>query len=288
MKPVLVHVHIFYPDLWAELKECIKNIAPHPFELFVTMVEEHRDIIDDVTSSFPDAKIEVVENRGYDVGPFVHILNQLNLDDYSYVIKLHTKRNMPQGSTLNYYDISGERWRKYALSMISSKENFNKCLNVFEQNNKIGMVTDYHLMVCKEREDMESYKNALEILSKLGLKTQKCKYVAGTMFMARTHVFKIVSKLNLKIDDFEVPDNKHKKITLAHVMERLFGCLITAQGYDILDIINNKKYNRCNFGWFWKIVRFLYQKKISRSGMLTIKVIKLPIYRKQLNIVRER
>lgn len=94
-KPILVHVHIYYPEMWYELRQCIQNIVPHSFDLYVTMVEEHQDIITDIKDSFPSAKIKVVENRGYDIYPFIKILNNLDMDDYSYVIHLHTKRDMP-------------------------------------------------------------------------------------------------------------------------------------------------------------------------------------------------
>lgn len=92
MKPILVHCHIFYPELWEELKSCIKNIAPNPFDLFVTMVEEHNDISKDIQNNFPKAHIDIVKNVGYDIFPFVSVLNKINLEDYSYVVKLHTKR----------------------------------------------------------------------------------------------------------------------------------------------------------------------------------------------------
>ncbi len=94
IKPIFVHCHIYYPELWPELKTCIQNIHPYPFELFVTMVENHQRIINDILSSFPNAHIEIVENRGYDIGPFVYTLNKIVLDNYSYIIKLHTKRNI--------------------------------------------------------------------------------------------------------------------------------------------------------------------------------------------------
>ena len=94
MKPILVHCHIYYPEMWDELKVCIKNITPFPYDMFVTMVEEHSEIISDIKTTFSNAKIEIVENRGYDVGPFVHMINNVDLDQSSYVVKIHTKRDL--------------------------------------------------------------------------------------------------------------------------------------------------------------------------------------------------
>ena len=86
MKPILVHCHIYYPELWSELKSCIMNINPHPFQLYVTMVEKHQNIIKDIEKTFKDVHIDVVKNQGYDLGPFIYIINKLNLDDYSYIV----------------------------------------------------------------------------------------------------------------------------------------------------------------------------------------------------------
>ena len=102
MKPILVHLHLFYPEMWLELKTCINNIASYPFKLYVTMVNEHQDVINDIKMSFNYPHIEIVENRGYDIGPFINIINKTNLDDYSYIVKLHTKRDMIPGTLLNY------------------------------------------------------------------------------------------------------------------------------------------------------------------------------------------
>ena len=283
MKPILVHIHIFYPEMWGELKECVKNITPHPFDMFVTMVEEHSEIQNDIKNNFPSAKIEIVENRGYDVGPFIHVINQINLDDYSYVVKLHTKRDMPQGTSLNYYNMSGKRWREHALSIIKDKEKFENCINAFTQNGNLGMIADYRLIVKKERDDKFSAYRAMELLHKLNLLSYKYKYVAGTVFIAQAHVFKILNNLNLTLNNFEQADNEHQKITFAHTIERLLGFIVIAQGYEISDINKHCKYDRGYFGCFWKLIRFIYQKKISRSGILTIKVLKLPIYRKRLS-----
>ena len=78
MKPILVHLHIFYKELYPELKECLQNISDHKFELFVTMVQAHQDIIDDLNKSFPGCKIQIVPNVGFDIAPFFSILKKIN------------------------------------------------------------------------------------------------------------------------------------------------------------------------------------------------------------------
>ena len=42
------------------------NITTHKIDLFVTMVEEHSEVISDIKATFPNAKIEILENKGFE------------------------------------------------------------------------------------------------------------------------------------------------------------------------------------------------------------------------------
>lgn len=280
MKPILVHCHIYYPHLYEELKECILNIYPYKFDLFITMVEEHLDIISDIKSKFPNAKIEIVENRGYDIGPFIHLLNQVNLNDYSYVVKLHTKRDMPKESFLSYYfDVSGSKWRTYALDFISTANKFKYCIQEFEKNDNLGMVSNYHLIYNKELYDKNAEKEAINLLNKLGYQITTYGFVAGTIFIVRAKLLSPLLRLRLNIKDFDIPDKYHSS-TLAHTIERLLGCLVLVQNQKILDIFTLGQYFIILIHKL--LFKFVFQKKISSRGILTVKICKIPVYRRKI------
>ena len=137
MKPILVHLHIYYKELYPELKEYLKNIKGYDFRLVVTMVEELTEVIDDVKKSFDNVQVRVLDNLGYDIGPFVEVINSVNLDDYSYVVKLHTKRDVK--TDLNNEWFSGPGWRNTVLSFIKSQDRFDKVMARLESDNTIGM-----------------------------------------------------------------------------------------------------------------------------------------------------
>ena len=286
MKPILIHCHIFYPELWAELKQCILNVSPYPFEIFVTMVQKYPDLEKDILKTFPKAHIEVVANRGYDIGPFIYVLNKINLDKYSYVIKLHTKRDMPVGSMLGLMNVEGKKWREYALSFLKNPETFDKTIKAFMQNKKLGMHGDYHLIMDQELYDEESAQKAQGLISKLKFKNRIPTFVAGTMFMVRSQLLKPVQDLKIKISNFERPDNQHRKTTFAHVIERFFGYLVGAQSYAICDVASAFQYR----GWFWNKIRklglFLYRRKLDKKGNLRIRLLFLTFLIKENGRVR--
>ena len=296
MKPILVHCHIYYSELWQELKKCIQNIQPYSFKLYVTLVEKHQDIIEDIMHTFPTAKIELVENRGYDVGPFVDIINKVDLDQYSYVVKIHTKRDIQQECFLNYFDVSGSKWRNYALDFISDTDKFRRCVQKFEKNDNLGMVSNYRLILDdKYQDDRKARTEVIKLLKKFGYKKISYGFVAGTIFMARAELLKPLQKLQLKLKDFDFPDSEHSS-SLAHVIERFLGCSVLAEKKKISDVVTTKQYlipiqkillrlkvftsekeisNRVKL--------FVFRKKVSNRGILTIKICKIPVYRRKIN-----
>ena len=98
-------------------------------------------------------------------------------------------------------------------------------------------------------------------------------FVAGTMFFVRAKLLRPF--LKYKIEDFAISDKSIHDNTLAHVLERLFGLAVTAQGYKIQGV----KYK--SYAWLFfiaKLKRFLFQKKITRQGKLIIKICKIPVF----------
>lgn len=279
MKPILVHCHIYYKDMWPELKQCISNIAPYPFDLYVTMVEEHKDIISDINKNFPQAKIEIVENRGYDIGPFIHVINQVNLIDYSYVVKIHTKSDKPNPTYLLGFNASDDRWRKELLKFT---ENWTETISFMESNHNVGMASGANVIITRD-EDLENEvkMKADNWVKKLDFAVDNNKeysFVAGTMFILKAD---LLSKLQHKVElkDFEYSSESKK--SLAHIMERIFGMIVCYSGYKICDV--QGLYPHCKVinkikNFVVRFTRFFYQKKITRKGDMIIKILKIPVY----------
>lgn len=277
MKPILVHLHIYYPHLYDELKNCILNITSHKVDLFVTMVEEHSEIISDIKETFPNSHIEIVENRGYDVGPFIHILNQVNLDNYDYILKLHTKSDKPKPCHLYGFDASGNKWRK---ELISFMNNWNQTISLIEKRKDVGMIAGANVIL-KSCYDKGFYvmEKVFEIAESImqSKVDENYLFVAGTMFLIRAKLLKpIQNKFTLK--DFETAQEGGE--TLAHIFERIFGIICCTREYKITDVDENYLWCRkINFlkHLFYRFIRFTYQKKVTNNGRITIKICKIPI-----------
>lgn len=302
MKKFLVVAHVYYHEMWPLLDNCIRNLPDDSFDLIVTTSDNVDSLSSQVKEHFPNSKVEICENRGYDIWPFIKVLKEVELDDYEFLIKLHTKRDMGKIIAIidNKYLFRGNYWRNMLLSFISSKENLNKCLKAFDDGS-VGMINNHrlfdrtnaatdnpHLVYC--------LNEARKLLSDVGVTAKpsdEVKYVAGTMFICRAAIFKKLQQMKLNANQFSVVNRKNEN-DLAHVMERVFGWLVTSQGYSITDPYNTFKesfrfYFHCllcrilmfklRHRWFSKFVRFFSRIENFSEGRYVVlfKCIKLRI-----------
>lgn len=281
-KPIAVHLHLYYTDMWQELSLQLKNISETPYELFVTIVEDNPELISQIKNFHTPSTTWVVKNMGYDVGPFIEFLNKIDLDKYSYILKLHSKRPTNGTDTkLNHLPVTRYYW-KVLLSeaLIGSPQIWQNNLNAFEQNQNLGMIASPHLIKQADKSDEFLIPEVNNNLKKLGFNDcSKFSFVAGTMFLVRSNLFKILQN-KYQIEDFQTTDGRIKDGTLAHVFERLFGAIIYAQGFQIRGFSHNYKFI-CNA--IGKIIcRFFFQKKVTKNNKLSIKILKIPVFQKKL------
>lgn len=283
IKPFLVHVHIFYVEMYYELKQKLSNISNYKYDLFFTFVKEYPDVFNDIHNSFPSAHIEVVDNRGFDVGPFIYTLSKVNLDDYSYIIKLHTKRSL---DSKNIFSIqSGGRWRNSLYSFLNSEAIFNSVVKRLEYNPSIGMHGAANLIFNRYTDPRKTHKACDAYLKERNLPLMSYRFVAGTMFMVRAGLFKELLSLENTLKDFESPDLTHEGCQLAHIYERLFGYFVEKQGKQIIDCTNSLLYSRILYTYF-NVVRFvvplIFSVRVTTRNKLLIKIFKIPVFSKSI------
>lgn len=279
---IAVHLHIYYLEMWDEIKGYLHNIGDYPYHLFVTLTKENDDLVHKIKEYHEDTTIYIVENRGYDIGAFVYFLHQIDLKQYDIIIKLHTKNKVGYDTLINHRYINRKDWFGLLYNgLLGSHALFIKNLYKFKIKQNLGMIGSKYL-ITSNIQNIKDVKSSVEdFMIKFGyIKPEKITFVAGTMFMIRSHLLQQI-KENFTINDFEISDPKIKDGTLAHILERMFGCLVEANGYTINGYDKNNYFECASI---LKTIRhFIYYRKITNHNYLLIKVCKLPVYhRKQL------
>lgn len=277
-----IHLHLYYTDMWNEIQRYLENIGNYPYHLYVTMTQENPSLIKEIKNFHPKTTVFIVENRGYDVGPFIYFLNQIDLSKYDLVLKIHTKNNKKGLDTLlNHRYVSREFWFRLLMGgLFDTTKLFKKNIYQFEQNANLGMIGSKYLITSDIKNSREVRKDVQDTMFKLGfVKPETITFVAGTMFIIRSKLLQKI-KDNYTLADFLPTDGTVKDGTLAHVLERVFGCIVIASGYKIKGFDKNKSFECC--GTLSLVRHFVYRRKITRSNHLLIKVFKIPVYHRKL------
>ena len=279
MKTLAVHLHIHYKEQLDEILLKLANLQGVDYDLLVTVTDYDEKIATRLKAFNPEVKIIQVENRGYDIGPFVEFLHHINLDDYQYILKLHTKAKHSQNYThLNNMRFDNALWGKILWdALLATPERVQEDIKIL-QNPQVGMLSSKYCINQEERNYKKLLKQINQKLEELELnKTDRPEFVAGSMFYAKAKLLKPLLKMQL--NDFALTDANVKEGTLAHVVERVLGEVVKEQGYEIYGV--NDWYPRF-LCWKTALKRFVYQRKVTQSGKLLIKVLKLPIYSKKI------
>jgi lipopolysaccharide biosynthesis protein len=238
-------LHLFYIDLWAEMKSYIEPILNRgDIDLYVSITEGSESIIPELEKYVESCF--VLPNKGLDIGPFVYILNYIKDLEYSTVTKIHTKKSLHHGQSIEF----GEKWRKSLIkSMIGDLNIFNGCVNEINKNELtlIGSNEYYfnfendkyniphHYSVIKEALNLLQIDiTETPIVDNLGnvesVKFGNGNFIAGSMFITSHAYLKLLFKNSDMINLYEsLPDNYHRN-SVAHAIERIFGFYVEQLG----------------------------------------------------------
>lgn len=270
---VLIHAHVFYPEMWEELADCIANVDL-PFDLFVTTVCDIPELTEKIERRFANAKMIVCENKGFDIAPFFKVLNGVDLDDYAYIVKLHSKRDFPFTMFINGKDVCGTTWRDLLLSPLKSKENWQKTKDLLASSGT-GMVAEGCLILNNLRDKTPRvFKKVKKHVCDLGLKPASTDFVAGTMFVGKAELFKCFQN---KENFFDFSDSvRGQGDGLPYVCERLLGAVVSAQGCEIKALHDDMSIVKKR--WFFSLItHFFFMKKVSSKKTL-VKICKIPVF----------
>ena len=275
-----VHLHLYYMEQLAGLLEDIGNLGKvgEKYDLYVTIARAapQPEAEKAIRTLKADAEIWYPENRGYDIGAFVDFLHRINLGNYDYVLKLHTKnRRYGEYGYFNGKRFSTATWSKMLVeSLLGTAENVRNNYKIMSQEPKVGMLGCGYC-ITGEAWSYKMLESSIYAASeKMGLPPiDKFKFVAGTMFMVRAQLLKPF--LQYKQENFEEASVRIRDYTLAHVLERVLGFAVMAQGYEIKGV-KYKEYRLENITA--EVMRFIFQQKTTKKGQKILKICKIPVW----------
>lgn len=276
----LVIAHVFYPQFWKGLLNCIRNVGVEA-DVIVTYVDEAS--VAEARRDLPKATFLPCENRGFDVWPFFRALATVDLARYDCVVKLHTKRDIVREHewVFNNCRFNGAVWRDHLLAFCRTPQAWAKTSRRLSEPG-VGMVADRHVIVRRRDLPWEPARKCFddavaEIRAFPGCRDfdeASAQYVSGTMFAARVEPLRLLLERGFSADRFDVSGHERDgTILYAHVVENLFGLAVSAVGQRI-EAFNG------SLGWrrlYAPCLRALFRVKETRRRRL-VKVLGVPVW----------
>lgn len=226
------HLHLFYPDLWPDCAATLANL-PTGSPLHITGPALPPAVAQAICTSFPAAKLHVVENVGHDVWPFVKLLGEGAFDRLDIVLKLHAKKS----NHAKLLPCVGDLWRRAAFGdLAGSPATVAAAVARFAGSPELGMLGPARMRMPNARYDEAAAwgtnrAQALAVAGRLGLVPEAVQldYFAGTMFWVRPAMLAPLRAAALCAADF-APGGLATDGGLSHALERLLPALVKAAG----------------------------------------------------------
>ena len=220
---IALHLHVYYPELLPEIITRLSRNRIHP-DLFVSITNEKARKL--VVSELKDYKgnivdIQLVPNRGRDIGPFLTAFGQRILVNYDFIGHIHTKKSADVKDAA-----MGESWYRFLLGNLLGGESggmADSILAKMKDDPSIGMVFPDDPTVVGWGANRAFGESLAE---RVGFQKLPEYFIfpVGTMFWARTSALAPLINLRLDWDDYPKEPLPYDGTPL-HALERLFSLI---------------------------------------------------------------
>lgn len=234
-KKIAIHLHLYYTDLLEEFKKYFNNI-PFTFDILVSVTD--KDVVSYVKTQLEQVSrvnlvfVEVVNNRGRDVAPFVVTFGSRILN-YDYICHVHSKKSLFTGGEQS-------EWRKYLLDgLMGSVSTVKRNLYLLEKGEKVGLLypETFSKMPYIAHTWLRNKASRDELLERINVLVKNSDiyidYPLGTMFWARVDAIRQFFEARIKLEEFQKEEGQTDG-TIAHAFERCLSLVCKYNGYNLL------------------------------------------------------
>lgn len=227
LRPCAV-IHAWYPETFEEILLSLQA-SGHVFRLIVTTTEDKAATIEAMLRKCGmQAQVEIVENRGRDILPFLRVANRLLDEGEELVLKLHTKHS-PHRS-------DGEVWRRDLIDRLLSPHRTDAIVRAFAERPTLGMVAPEGHVQRLHYYWGANADNVRYLASRLGLpepRAESDRFISGSMFWTRLSALRPI--LDGHLDDWEFEaESAQVDGTFAHALERVFALAAQHAGHEVI------------------------------------------------------
>ncbi|WP_144579326.1 glycoside hydrolase family 99-like domain-containing protein [Agrobacterium sp. DE0009] len=209
--------HLHYEEAWDDLVKAISSLTEFAPDVYVTVTSLHLAQI--VRRDLPAAVVEIVDNRGRDIRPFLHVFRKIEALGYSSVCKVHGK--------ISAYRNDGGELRRSALQTLLTRQ----CMERIDVDDSIGLLAPSDAII--EHTDKNMFwdlQQTQSLSEELDITAWRGTFPAGSMFWFKPLALSPLLRIGENRFDVErgLADG-----TIAHAIERLFASVCVSQGFRV-------------------------------------------------------
>lgn len=222
-----VVIHAWYVEALDALLAAPVLADPAIRLVVTTSFDKERAVRDALAARGANAEVEVFENRGRDILPFLRVADRLLAEGEELVLKLHTKQSV--------HLEDGARWRDELAQRLASASRHETIRKAFHEDATLGLVApEGHLLPVHAY--LGGNRPHLDYLhARLGLKQpldDSMTFASGSMFWARLEALRPL--LDAHLDTWEFEDEAGQiDGTFAHAIERVVAMGVQDAGFAV-------------------------------------------------------
>lgn len=224
-----VVIHAWYPEAFGNILDTLGNCGL-PLRLVVTTAPEKAASIRAVLESRGlSAELDIRENRGRDILPFLHLADRLLDEGEVFVLKLHTKHSPHRKD--------GARWRTELLDRLVAPRRAPRIFQAFNDDPTLGLVAPEGHIHPLHYYWGANENNVNHLATRIGIPPPRADsddFVSGSMFWVRLEALRPLLDAHLDDEAFET-EAAQLDGTLAHAIERVFALCVRDQGLQVMD-----------------------------------------------------
>ena len=226
---VALHFHVYYPDLLPDMLERLNKNEIRP-DLFISvptqLVYDEIQLLLAQNYSGKVVEIQLVPNRGRDIGPFLTAFGAIFAANYDVVGHLHTKKT----ADIKSGDMAKE-WHAFLLENLLG--GMNKMADIiikrFASDPSVGIIFPDDPNVVGW-DDNKPYAEAIAQKLELDCLPQNMMFPVGTMFWARVDALLPLFDLSFGWEDYPSEPIPYDG-SILHALERLLPFVVSKRGF---------------------------------------------------------
>lgn len=230
-KPVriLIHLHLEHLEETPYFISKLIHIRAE-FDLYVTVLRIESLAAAQISSFDERATIIELPNGCDDVVAFLHVIELADLQNYEYVLKLHSMGIRFDQGKLEDCDLYAYGWRNTLVeALLESEAVFHRHLAGMKGNLKKGMTASSQLLSAEMREATEEKKSLVEAWTQemsLRPAAESSPIVIGRMFLMRASLCSPLLSLDYRKIESARSEGWLAAETLEHAFEKIFALLL--------------------------------------------------------------